>query len=132
MRTTFLVSFLILMIIILAAVGSGILGAFLRKRNNWLGDTLEDVVMLPRDVLCAFPWIVLPMIIIATIGRSGMLITILTGSLIFFPRAIDVIREGYHSPPGGHGWLYGVLWSIPLMALFTIAGGILLLSAWVS
>ena len=41
------------------AVGWAMLAAYLRKADSWLGDTLEDLVMLPRDVLCAFPWLVM-------------------------------------------------------------------------
>jgi peptide/nickel transport system permease protein len=128
-RATFTVSFLILMVSFLVVAGWGILAAFLRKNDNWLGDTLEDAVMLPRDIICAFPWIVLPMIIIAITGRPGMLMLILTGSLVLLPRALGVTREAFHSPAAGHGWLYGVLWSLPIMALFTIAGGILFTSS---
>jgi hypothetical protein len=41
------------------AGGWAMLAAYFRSMGNWLGDTLEDIVMLPRDIICGFPWLVL-------------------------------------------------------------------------
>jgi peptide/nickel transport system permease protein len=111
-----------------AAAGWAILAAYLKKANNWLGDTLENIVMLPRDVLCAFPWLVLLLLLMSIVG-PGFIRVALIGGLVLLPRAVGMMREAYHSPPVRRGWLYSVLWSIPVMFLFAVAGGILYTSS---
>ncbi len=115
-------------ILSVVAAGWAMLAAYLRKANNWLGDTLEDIVMLPRDVLCAFPWLVLLLLLMSIVG-PGFIQVALIGSLVLLPRAVGMMQEAYHSPPLGRGWLYSVLWSIPVMFLFAVAGGILYTSS---
>ncbi len=127
-RTTLSASLLSAGILVVIATGWATLAAYLRKANNWLGDTLEDVVMLPRDVICAFPWLVLLMLLMSMVG-PGLLQVALIGSLVLLPRAVGMVREAYGSPPEGRGWLYSVLWSIPVMLLLTVAGGILYTSS---
>ena len=124
MRVDILAGFMCAGILSVVAAGWAILAAYLRKANNWLGDTLEDVVMLPKDVWYAFPWLVLLLLWMSIVG-PGFIPVALIGSLVLFPRAIGMMQEAYHSPPEGRDWLYGVLWSIPVMFLFAVAGGIL-------
>jgi ABC-type dipeptide/oligopeptide/nickel transport system permease subunit len=115
-------------ILSVVAIGWAVLAAYLRKANNWLGDTLEDVVMLPRDVVCAFPWLVLLLLLMSMVG-GGLWQVALIGSLVLLPRAVGMMREAYSSPSEGRGWLYSVLWSIPVMLLLTVAGAILYTSS---
>ncbi len=116
-------------ILSVVAIGWAALAAYLRKANNWLGDTLEDVVMLPRDVICAFPWLVLLLLLMSMIGDYGVVLLVLISSLVLLPRAVGMMRETYSSPPVGRGWLYSVLWSVPVMLLLTVAGAILYISS---
>jgi len=127
-RTTLSASLLSVGVLFAVATGWAALAAYLRRANNWLGDTLEDVVMLPRDVICAFPWLVL-LLLWMSIAGPGLLQVALIGSLVLLPRAVGMMREAYGSPPAGRGWLYSVLWSIPVMLLLTVAGGILYTSS---
>ena len=53
------------------------------------------------------------------------LIVLMAGLVVLLPRAVGMMREVYSSPPQGRGWLYNVLWSIPVMFILAIAGGIL-------
>jgi peptide/nickel transport system permease protein len=115
-------------IVMVVAIGWAFLAAFVRKMNNWVGDTLEDLVMLPRDILCAFPWLVLMLLLMSNVG-PGLMQVSLVSSLVLLPRVVGMMREACSSPPEGHGWLYGVLWSIPIMLLFAVAGGILYVSS---
>jgi peptide/nickel transport system permease protein len=85
--------------------------------------------MLPRDVLCAFPWLVLFLLLMSIVREPWLPQIALIGSLVLLPRAVGMMQEAYHSPPMGRGWFYSVLWSIPVMFLFTIAGGILYTSS---
>ena len=57
------------------------------------------------------------------------LIALMAGLVVLLPRAVGMMRESYSSPPQGRGWLYRVLWSIPVMSILAIAGGILYASS---
>jgi len=46
-------------VVTIAAAGWGMLAAYCGKMNNWTGDTLEDLVMLPKEIVCALPWLAL-------------------------------------------------------------------------
>lgn len=127
-RVDILAGFMCAGILSVVAAGWAMLAAYLRKANNWLGDTLEDVVMLPRDIICAFPWLVLLLLWMSIVG-PGFIPVALIGSLVLLPRAVGMMQEAYHSPLEGRDWLYSVLWSIPVMFLFAIAGGILYTSS---
>jgi len=85
------------------------------------------VVMLPRDIMCAFPWPLLLLFPLSIVGRSIMPLAIVTG-LVLLPHAVGMMREAYSSPPEGRSWLYSVLWSVPVMFLFAVAGAILYIS----
>jgi peptide/nickel transport system permease protein len=112
------------MLVVIAA-GWAMAAAALKRMDNWLGDTLEDLVMLPRDILCAFPWLVLLMLLMSVVGVGLIQVALMAGLVVLLPRAVGMMREAYSSPPEGRGWLYSVLWSIPVMMLLAMAGGIL-------
>jgi ABC-type dipeptide/oligopeptide/nickel transport system permease subunit len=106
----------------LVAVGWAMLAAFVRKRDNWVGDTLEDLVMLPRDILTAFPWLAMLLVLISLVG-PGVYQMAFIGSLVLLPRAVALMREASGSPPADRSWLQAVLLSIPVMLLLATAGG---------
>lgn len=115
-------------IIALVAVGWAFLAAYMRKMNSWAGDTLEDLVLLPRDILCAFPWLVLMLLLMTNVG-PGVVQIALVCSLLLLPRTVGMMREAYSSPLDGHRWQHSILWSIPVILLFIVAGGILYVSS---
>jgi peptide/nickel transport system permease protein len=126
-------------IIVLVAVGWTLWAAYLRRRDDWQGDTLEEMIMLPRDTLYAFPWLVLLLLILCLAGMppSGggvsfnrfILPALMATSLVLLPRAIGVMQEASRSAPEEQGWLHRTVRSIPVMLLFAMAGSILYLSA---
>ena len=126
-------------IIVLVAVGWALWGAYLRRRDDWQGDTLEEMIMLPRDTLYAFPWLVLLLLILCLAGMPPegggisfnrfVLPAIMATSLVLLPRAIGVMQEASRSAPEEQGWLRSTVRSIPVMLLFAMAGSILYLSA---
>jgi peptide/nickel transport system permease protein len=113
-----------ILIMVIFPFGWGLLSAYVKQMNNWLGDTLEDILMLPRDIICAFPWFVLGILLMSIFGPGLLPVSLVIGILLV-PRILAMMRETYQSPPRGKSWLYGVLWSIPITILFFIAGGIL-------
>lgn len=129
LRTTISISLLGVAVMAAAAAGWGVLAAWVKKADNWLGDTLEDLIMLPRDALCAFPWLVLPLILLTGLTGSGLLPVAFVTSLALFPRALGMIQEGYSSARPGRGPLMGAVWSIPVMLLYAVPGVILFTSA---
>ncbi len=137
-REDILLGLLAVAIIIILAVGWALLASYVRKRDDWQGDTLEDMVMLPRDVLSSFPWLILLLLItcLAGLPTSGqvtfarfVLPVILAVSLVLLPRTVSIMQEAFRSPPQGWGWLRSVLSSIPTMLLFAVAGSVLYISA---
>lgn len=112
--------------VVLSIIGTGwaILAAFCRKMNNSLGDTLEDLVMLPRDIGCAFPWLVLGLLIMSLTGTGVTLVAIACG-LVMLPHALGMMQEAYRSPPQGKDWLQSVVLAIPVVFIFIIAGSVL-------
>ncbi len=132
-REDIFLSFIAVGIIVVLAVGWGILGAHLRKSNDWQGDTLADAVMLPRDVLCTCPWLILILLIVSIVGiQTTGFITIslvLLVSLTLLPRVAGIMQEAYHFAPLGRNWLDRVLMTLPVIVFFAVAGGILYISA---
>jgi peptide/nickel transport system permease protein len=132
-REDIFLGFIAVGIVIVLAAGWGILGAHLRKANDWQGDTLADLVMLPRDVLCACPWLILLLLFVSIVGmQTTGFITIslvLLVSLTLLPRAAEIVQEAYYFAPPGRGWLDRVLAALPVIVLFSVAGGILYISA---
>ena len=93
--------------------------------NNWRGDTLEDIVLLPRDIICAFPWLVLLLLLISLPGNKGAVsITVLAG-LVILPRTVNILQEAFSSLTEWKGRLQNVLRAISVAFIFTTAGVIL-------
>ena len=127
-RTTLGVSLLSVAALAAIAAGWGVLARWASKASNWVGEAVEDAIMLPRDVLCAFPWLVLFLMLITLTG-PGFLQVAFIGGLVLLPRAAGMMQEAYRSPPVGRSPTGAVLWAIAVMLLFAVAGGILYTSA---
>ena len=118
--------------------GWSILAARVRRTDDWRGDTFEDLVMLPRDVLYSVPWLVLLLCLMSLVGppssgsftflRYSLPVALFAG-LVLVPRAAGMMQEAYHSPPDGRPWLKTVLTAIPVTLLFAVAGAIMYISA---
>jgi len=123
-------------IVLVIAAAWSIFGAYVRRSNDWRGDTLEAIIMLPRDVLGACPWLFLFLFLTSLIvmPNSGTLTNLSMAAAIFagivlFPRITKLIQEAdLHSPPGKN-WLNNVLMSLPAAFFFTAAGCILYISS---
>jgi len=110
------------------AGGWAMLAAYFRSMGNWLGDTLEDIVMLPRDVICGFPWLVLLLLVMLLLDDHSITYVALIVGLVMLPHTVGMIQEGYRSTRNGKTWLKNVLQSIPVIFIFTTAGVILYVS----
>jgi peptide/nickel transport system permease protein len=136
-RQDLFVAIMAVAIMFVVTIGWAMLAAHVRRRNDWWGDTFEDLVMLPRDVLCAFPWLVL-LLLLASFGAMATggpvkaplfaLGPILSISLALLPRAVGMIQEAYRWPPEAKQRLHSLLLSIPIMIVFAVAGGIVYLA----
>jgi len=127
-RLDTLVSMGAVAVIILIAAAWALLAAYLKKRGTMTGDVLHDVVMLPRDILCAVPWLVLLLLLMVLWGPSVFHIAVVIG-IVLLPRLVGMIHEGALSAPEGNGWLAGLAKSLPATALLTVAGGVVAISA---
>ncbi len=112
------------------AVGWAVLAARVKRSDDWRGDTLEDLVMLPRDVLYAFPWLIVVLLAVVFTRVSGPVSAfgmplILGVGLALLPRAVGVMQEAYRSQPEGEPWSRAVLRALPVMLFFAVGGGIL-------
>jgi peptide/nickel transport system permease protein len=125
MRIDVLIGLVSAAVVSVIAFGWATLAAYCRKMNNWLGDTLEDLVMLPREIACAFPWLALLLLIMSFRADMSIVFVAFVSGLVILPRAAGMIQEAYHSSPEGKSWLPGLLWSIPTVFLFTTAGVII-------
>jgi peptide/nickel transport system permease protein len=105
-----------------------LLAANMKKTDNWIGDTLEDVVMLPRDIACAFPWSLLILLPMSILERDNATLIVVSG-MVLLPHLAGMMKEAYTSPPEDVDWLPSVLWSIPVMLLYATAGAIIYVSA---
>jgi peptide/nickel transport system permease protein len=114
----------------IAAIIWGMLAAYCGKMNNWIGDTFEDLVMLPKEIVCALPWLALIWLIVSfnPLSMSTIFPAVICG-LVMLPRAAGMVQEAYLSAPNGKGWLQGVLWSLPVVFLFATAGVVIYFSA---
>ncbi|MFC1900005.1 hypothetical protein ACFLYN_00255 [Chloroflexota bacterium] len=111
------------------ATGWAMLSIYVKKAGSWLGDTLEELVMLPVELACAFPWLALLLLIMSMQLRdiSIFIISLVIG-LILLPRAVVMIREAYISSPAERSWIKNLLLTLPSMLIFVVAAGILYLS----
>ena len=128
-RTDVLIGLGCAVVLSIIAAGWEILAAYCRKMNNRLGDTLEDVVMLPREIMCAFPWLVLLLLLMSLMADTSIILVAVIAGVVMAPHAIGMIQEGYRSAPNGTDWLQSVLKAIPVIFIFTTAGVIIYVSA---
>ena len=122
-------------IAVVIATGWAVLAERLKKTGK---QTLEQLVMLPVEILRAFPWLVLlPLLLnmwrweprgMAGLIRVAAPVT-LFASLVLLPRVVVMIRETVGSSTSGKDWLQSVLRTIPVVFIFTVAGSILYISA---
>ena len=124
-RIDIFAGFMIAGVLIIISWGWGVAGAALKRLDNWVGDTLEDLIMLPVDIVCAFPWLFL-LLLLMGIAWSGLTsVIIMSGLVVLLPRIILMVREAYSSPPPQYSWIISLLWTIPVVLLMAVAGGIL-------
>ena len=128
-RTDILMGLGVAAAVSILAAGWAMLAAQCRKLDNWRGDTLGDIIMLPGDIICAFPWLVLLLLLMdmATL-HSPALISFTVGVLLL-PRAASLIQESRRSVPEGKIGRRSMLRSIPVVFIFVTAGVVLYVSA---
>ena len=128
-RTDILMGLGVAAAVSIIAAGWAMLAAQCRKLDNWRGDTLGDIIMLPGDIICAFPWLVLLLLLMdmATL-HSPALISFTVGVLLL-PREASLIQESRLSAPEGETTRRIVLRSLPVVFIFVTAGVVLYVSA---
>ena len=127
-RTDLLIGLACAVVVSVIAGGWAMLAAYCRRMDSWLGDSLEDIVMLPRDVICACPWLILLLLLMLLLDDHSVIYVAFMVGLVMLPHAAGTMQEAYGSPPGGKTWLKNVLQSIPIVFAFTAAGVILYVS----
>jgi peptide/nickel transport system permease protein len=105
--------------------------------NNWLGDSLEDIVLLPKDIVCSLPWLVLLLFMVTlmriyffggAILNSALYIAFIAG-LVILPRAVGMIQKTCHYMAEGNNYAQRTLRSMPIVFVFTAAGVVIYISA---
>jgi hypothetical protein len=56
---------------------------------------------------------------------TGLMPIVLAGSLVMLPRAVGMLRELSYHAQEGRSQLHGFWWSVPVLLLFVMAGGML-------
>lgn len=120
LRTDVFSGLLAVIILVGVAVGWVLLFALARKRNDWLGDTLADVVLLPRDVVGAFPWLVLLMVLVSLAGGDTTTLVFMV-SIVLLPHVISMLRECYLPALGKQGRVEDLLRGV--LPVFILATG---------
>jgi len=121
-RTDLLIGLAAAGVVSIIAIGWAMLAARCKRMNNWRGDTLEDIVLLPRDIICAFPWLVLLLLVISLPGNKGVILISLLVGLVILPRTVSIVQEAYSSLTEWKGRLQNVLRAISVAFIFTSAG----------
>ncbi len=127
-RTDMQVGFMCTGVFLVVIIGWAILMVRFKQTGDWLDDTIHDLVMLPRDILCAFPWLVLILVLMSMYGR-GFIQFMIIGGMVLLPRAVSMMREAYSSLPEEPGWIDNIIRSVPVMIIFSVAGSIVYLSS---
>ena len=127
-RTDVLIGLACAAVVSVIAGGWAMLAAYCRRMGSWLGDSLEDIVMLPRDIICGCPWLVLLLLLMLLLDDHNITYVALIVGLVMLPHTAGMIQEGYRSTRNGKTWLKNVLRSIPVIFIFTTAGVILYVS----
>ncbi|MFC1991892.1 ABC transporter permease [Chloroflexota bacterium] len=118
-------------IISVLATGWAMLAERVNKTGSWLKETLESLVMLPGEILRAFPWLVLLILLLSMVAGEKMLMVMVVvfTSLVLLPRATLMVLEAYRSSPEGMGWLQALMRVVPMVFIFSVAAGIMYISA---
>jgi peptide/nickel transport system permease protein len=127
-RTDMQIGFMCVGVFLVVVIGWAILAVRFKQTGDWLDDTIHDLIMLPRDVVCAFPWLILILILMSMYGRGFLEFTII-GGLVLLPRAVSMMKEAYSSLFEEWGWIDSFIRSVPVMIIFAIAGSIIYISS---
>jgi peptide/nickel transport system permease protein len=127
-RTDILMGLGVAAAVSIIAGGWAMLAARVRKIDNWWGDTLGDIIMLPGDIICAFPWLALLLLLMDMSMRFNLWVIGFPVGLLLLPRAASMIQESRRSTPEGKIG-QAELRSIPVVFLFVTAGVVLYVSA---
>ena len=127
-RTDIFIGLAVAAVVPIVAAGWAMLAANCRRMDSWWGDTLEDIVMLPRDIICAFPWLVLLLVLMSLMTNRGSIFVALTTGLVILPRAAGMMQEAYRSPQQRINWRQIVLRVMPWVFVFTAAAVMLYIS----
>jgi peptide/nickel transport system permease protein len=128
-RTDILMGLGVAAAVSIIAAGWAMLAAQCRKINNWRGDTLGDIIMLPGDIICAFPWLALLLLLMDMSTLFSPWLIAFTAGVLLLPRAASMIQESRLSAPEGETTRRIVLRSLPVVFIFTTAGVVLYVSA---
>lgn len=134
-RLDLLIGLVVAAFITVLAIVWNIFGFYVHKPDDWRGDTMEDIIMLPRDVLGACPWLFLLLFLTSliimpnsgTLTNLSLAIALFTG-IVLLPRAVSLAREILDHPPLNRNWFQNILISVPTVFFFTVAGCILYVS----
>jgi virginiamycin B lyase len=121
-RTDLLIGMAVAVVVSIIAIGWAMLAARCKRMNNWRGDTLEDIVLLPRDIICAFPWLVLLLLLISLPGNKGVILITLIVGLVILPRTVSILQDAFNSLTEWKDRLQNVLRAISIAFIFTTAG----------
>ena len=121
-RTDLLIGLAAAGVVSIIAIGWAMLAARCKRMNNWRGDTLEDIVLLPRDIICAFPWLVLLLLLISLPGNKGVILITLIVGLVILPRTVSILQDAFNSLTEWKDRLQNVLRAISIAFIFTTAG----------
>jgi len=123
-RTELLIGLAVAVVVSIIAIGWAMLSARCKRMNNWRGDKLEDIVLLPRDIICAFPWLVLLLLLISLPGNKGVILMTLVVGVVILPRTVSILQEVYSPLTEWRARLQNVLKAISIALIFTAAGAI--------
>ena len=111
------------------AAGWAMLAIRASKINNRWGDTLGDIVMLPGDIICAFPWLALLLLLFDMATLLSPWLIALSAGVLLLPRAASMIQEAGISASEGITGRQNMLRSIPVVFIFITAAVVLYASA---
>ena len=116
-----IVQIIVTVIVVLLALGWGVLAGYVRRRQSAQGDILYDLVSFPLEALASMPFLVFAVIIMVVKG-SSVANVVLVGVLVVGPRAAIVVRDLVASRPDerGHGTSLVVVGVV--VAFFIMAG----------
>ena len=127
-RTDILIGLAVAAVVSIIAAGWAMLADNCRKMDSWWGNTLEDIVMLPRDIICAFPWLALLLVLMSLMTNRGAIFVAITMGLIMLPRAAGMMQEAFRSTQRRMTWRQIVQRVIPWVFAFTAAAVTLYIS----